>query len=360
MLSRVPPTDTSAAPAGLVEIAQRVETRIDALLDDELMRWGAVDAALVDPLQSLRALVMAGGKRLRPAFCHWAYVGAGGDPDDTQIVDAGAALELLHTFALIHDDIMDGSITRRGLDAVHVEFEARHALSAWRGEGRRFGEGVAILVGDLAFVYADMLLVGAPTDAIDVFNELRLEVNIGQYLDLIGTVRGEGTRADARRICIYKSGKYTVERPLHLGAAFSGRLRDCADALSAYGLPLGEAFQLRDDLLGALGDETLLGKPVGDDLREGKPTALVAVARERAEGAGARLLAERLGARDLSDEEIADLQTLLHETGAVREVEAEIDTLVASSLVALKTAPLSSEAKRHLTDLAWFVAGRDH
>ena len=348
------------APAGLVAIAAAVATRIETFLDAELARWGAVDAALVQPLESLRAFVLAGGKRLRPAFCHWAYVGAGGSPDDPRIVDAGAALELLHTFALIHDDIMDGSITRRGLDAVHVEFEARHALSSWRGEPRRFGEGVAILVGDLAFVYADMLLGQAPPEAVHVFNELRLEVNIGQYLDLIGTVRGEGTRADARRICIYKSGKYTVERPLHLGAAYSGRLAELEAPLSAYGLPLGEAFQLRDDLLGALGDETLLGKPVGDDLREGKPTALVAMARERAEGAGARLLADRLGARDLSDEEIADLQAVLRDTGAVREVEEQIAELVTAALDALGDAPISGEAKRHLTDLAWFVAGRDH
>ena len=359
MFARRPATDTPA-PGGLTEIATRVGTRIDALLDVEVERWGAVDQALTEPLESLRALVHAGGKRLRPAFCHWSFVGAGGDPADERITEAGAALELLHTFALIHDDIMDGSVTRRGLDAVHVDFEARHTLSAWRGEGRRFGEGVAILVGDLAFVYSDMLMTNAPADAIAVFNELRLEVNIGQYLDLIGTVRGNGTRDDARRICIYKSGKYTVERPLHLGAAFTPRLRELEEPLSAYGLPLGEAFQLRDDLLGAFGDETLIGKPVGDDLREGKPTALVALARERAGGAGARLLDERLGSRDLSDDEVADLQAVLRDTGAVGEVEAEIDRLVASALAALANAPLTGEAKDNLTDLAWFVAGRDH
>src|SRR5689334_13785664 len=151
-------------------IADRVADRIEGLLDAEIERWKAVDPDLAAPLESLRELVLAGGKRLRPAFCHWAFVGAGGDPLDPVVVDAGGALELLHTFALIHDDVMDGSITRRGLDAVHVDFMARHAVSAWRGEGRRFGEGVAILVGDLAFVYADMLLAGAPRSAIAVFD----------------------------------------------------------------------------------------------------------------------------------------------------------------------------------------------
>ena len=339
-------------------IAARVADRIDALLAAEIERWKAVDTDLAAPLESLRELVLAGGKRLRPAFCHWAFVGAGGDPADPVVVDAGGALELLHTFALIHDDVMDGSSTRRGLSAVHVDFMARHASSAWRGEGRRFGEGVAILVGDLAFVYADMLLSGAPRSALAVFDELRIEVNIGQYLDLLGTVRGGGTPEAARRICVYKSGKYTVERPLHLGAALAGRFDELAPALSAYGLPLGEAFQLRDDLLGAFGDEDLLGKPVGDDLREGKPTALVALARERASGDAAALLDERFGHADLTDDEISGLQATLVDTGAVAEVETRIDELVDESLASLDSAPLTAEAIDHLVELAWFVAGR--
>jgi len=139
-----------------------VEERIAGVLAGELERWSAVDPDLAEPISALRDLVLAGGKRLRPAFCHWAYVGAGGRPEDPAVIDAGAALELLHTFALVHDDIMDGSATRRGTDTIHVQFEAGHAMDGWRGEARRFGEGVAILVGDLSFVYADQLLAGAP------------------------------------------------------------------------------------------------------------------------------------------------------------------------------------------------------
>ncbi len=350
----------ASAPESLTAIANRVAERIDVLLTGEIERWKAVDPDLGAPLSSLRDLVLAGGKRLRPAFCHWAFVGAGGDPADPLVVDAGGALELLHTFALIHDDVMDGSITRRGLDAVHVDFEARHLDADWRGEGRRFGEGVAILVGDLAFVYADLLLADAPRTAVDVFTELRLEVNIGQYLDLIGTVRGGGTKEAAHRICVYKSGKYTVERPLHLGAALAGRFEEFAPTMSAYGLPLGEAFQLRDDLLGAFGDEDLLGKPVGDDLREGKPTALVALARERATGEAAELLEHRFGRPDLTDDEILALQAALVDTGALAEVEAQIESLVGESLASLEAAPVTEEARDHLVELAWFVAGRDH
>ncbi|HVE45171.1 MAG TPA: polyprenyl synthetase family protein [Acidimicrobiales bacterium] len=362
---RLEPLIVPTPPASLAPIATRVNACIDRLLSDEVSRWAEVDPDLVDPLAVMRELVMAGGKRLRPAFCHWAFVGAGGDPGDPLVENAGAALELLHTFALIHDDVMDGSPRRRGLQTVHLRFEGRHAGAAWRGEGRRFGEGVAILVGDLAFVYADHLLRGAPQPALDVFTELRLEVNVGQYLDLLGTVRGEVSLGQARRICRYKSGKYTIERPLHLGAALAGRLDELAGPLSAYGDPLGEAFQLRDDLLGAFGDTSLTGKPVGEDLREGKPTALfafaaaAAAADDRHAGA-AKLLADRFGAADLTDAEVAELQTVLVETGARAEVEAAIDQLVSRSLEALAGAPLDEEAKRELQELAHFVGGRDH
>ncbi len=353
---RVVPART-AAPASLSHIARRVDKRVRALLDVETARWVAVAPQLAAPLEALADLVLGGGKRLRPAFCHWAFVGAGGDPDDPAVVDAGAALEMLHTFALIHDDVMDGSATRRSMDTIHVRFEERHAVGGWRGDARRFGEGVAVLVGDLAFVYADALLAGAPRDALDVFTELRVEVNVGQYLDLVGTARGEVGEAMARRISRFKSGKYTVERPLHLGAALAGRLDVLAGPLSAFGLPLGDAFQMRDDLLGAFGDEAVTGKPVGEDLREGKPTLLYAAARARL-GDSEPLLA-RYGAGDLTDDEVTDLQDLLIEAGAVADVEAAIDDRLAQATAALAAAPITPEARRALGDLAHFVAGRD-
>ena len=346
------------APVSLVGIARRVESRIACVLQGELARWSAVDADLAEPFTALRDLVLAGGKRLRPAFCHWAYVGAGGGADDPAVVDAGAALELLHTFALVHDDIMDGSATRRGTDTIHVQFEAGHALDGWRGEARRFGEGVAILVGDLAFVYADQLLAGAPPAAQHVFTELRIEVNVGQYLDLLGTARGQANAARARRISRFKSGKYTVERPLHLGAALAGRLDDLAAPLSGYGLPLGEAFQLRDDLLGVFGDEEVTGKPVGEDLREGKPTLLYAMAVEQASAADAAALA-RYGAADLDDDDVAALQDVLLTSGAVETIEVTIDRLVREAVEALDGAGLEAGAREALVELAYYVAGRD-
>ena len=352
------PTRSPGVPPSLTEVGARVEARVLAVLDQEIARWGDVDRDLVPPLESLRDLVLAGGKRLRPAFCHWAYVGSGGAPSDDLIADAEAALELLHTFALVHDDVMDGSDRRRGDLSIHEQFMARHRETTWRGEGRRFGEGAAVLVGDFAFVYADQFVNAISPAARGIYDEMRLELCVGQYLDLVGTAKATHDRAEATRIARYKSGKYTVERPLHLGAALAGRLDELAAPLSAAGLPLGEAFQLRDDILGVFGDASVTGKPVGDDLREGKLTPMIAAAAERVDGAGARLL-EKLGQRDLDDRDVADLQDLLVSCGALEEIEGEIARLVDESLAGLATAPITTDARTALEELAVFVAWRD-
>jgi geranylgeranyl diphosphate synthase, type I len=345
--------------AMLERIGEPVVARIEALLAVEIERWSELDASLHEPLTALRTLVLAGGKRLRPAFCHWAFVGSGGDSLDPSVVDAGAALELLHSFALVHDDVMDDSLVRRGADAIHVQFHKTHAKSDLRGEGRRYGEGVAILVGDMAFVYADKLMNSAPQTAIEVFTELRVELNVGQYLDVSATARSDATVPMARKIAQFKSGKYTVERPLHLGAALAGRFEELADGLSAYGIPVGEAFQLRDDVLGAFGDAEVTGKPVGGDLREGKPTALLAVARQRASDADSKYLDAHYGNNDITDEQVAELQRILVDTGARKYVEDSIDQLTEAGLEAVDALDVTEEAKQQLAALAEFLAGRD-
>jgi geranylgeranyl diphosphate synthase type I len=351
---------TAAVPASLRPIADLVERRLTAMLACEHDRWAAFDADLGEPISEIGRLVLSGGKRLRPAFCHWGFVGAGGDPSDPIVVDAGAAFELMHAFALFHDDVMDDAASRRGQPTTHVVFGERHAEHEWTGESRRFGEGIAVLVGDLAFVYADQLLEAANPAAWRVWNELRVELNVGQVLDIIGSVRGVRDVAQAERICRYKSGKYTIERPLHLGAALADpeRFVHLESALSAYGLPLGDAFQMRDDVMGAFGHEGAMGKPVGGDLREGKPTPLLARARAAANHRQLEIL-DRVGRRDLADGEVERIQQVIVDTGALADLEATITRLTAEAVAAIESADLAGDAAAELIDLAEFVSQRE-
>ncbi len=347
-----------AAPQSLLDVASRVDKRLEALLAVERERWAKVDADLVPPIDEIARLVLAGGKRLRPAFCFWGFVGAGGDPTDELVIDAGAALELLHAFALFHDDVMDGSLTRRGEPTTNAKFEARHGVEKLAGESRRFGDGVAILVGDLAYVYSDQLMRNASPQAWTIWNELRIELNFGQYLDMLGSAMNERRREKAERICRYKSGKYTIERPLHLGALLAAPTRnDLIPVLSTYGLPLGDAFQMRDDVLGAFGDTAITGKPVGDDLREGKPTPLMAIATARANAAQLKEL-QLVGNHDLSPEQIARVQEVIRETGALDELETVITRLTDEAITAVGHVPFTQSVRDELITLAEYVSWR--
>jgi geranylgeranyl diphosphate synthase type I len=265
----------------------------------------------------------------------------------------------MHAFALFHDDVMDGSATRRGEPTTHVVMSQLHEKHSWVGESRRFGEGAAILVGDLAFVYADQLLLGAPQPVWSIWNELRVELNFGQYLDMLGSANSERRLVKAERICRYKSGKYTIERPLHLGAVLAApdKAEQLLPALSAYGLPLGDAFQMRDDVMGAFGETSVTGKPVGDDLREGKPTPLMAMATARANDAQLGVL-QLVGNTVLNDAQVADVQAVIRETGALDQLEQLITSLTDDAIEAIGKAPLSQEARNELIELAAFVSWR--
>ena len=348
-----------AAPPSLGIIAARVEQRLRDFLEPEHARWAEFDADLAEPMAEIGRLVLVGGKRLRPAFCHWGYVAAGGDPADAMVANAGAAFELMHAFALFHDDVMDDAASRRGKPTTHTVFAQHHRDNGWAGEARRFGEGVAILVGDLAFVYGDMLMADAGREAWAIWNELRIELNVGQVLDILGSVRNERRRHKAEQICRYKSGKYTIERPLHLGAVMAapGRADELLPALSAYGLPLGDAFQMRDDVMGAFGDSAITGKPVGGDLREGKPTPLMARAVEAASVAQADVLA-LVGRTDLSDADVERVQQVIVDTGALDDLERTIARLTVQAVTAIEIAPIASEARDELVALAAYVSQR--
>jgi geranylgeranyl diphosphate synthase, type I len=357
-----------------VATLDHVRDHVSRALTGFLDRQRALVAGIADellPVVDAAQDALAGGKRLRAAFCYWGWRGAGG-PDNVEILTAAAALELLHASALVHDDVLDDSDTRRGRPTVHKVFSARHVAQGWRGSADGFGAGAAILIGDLLLVWTDEMLhtSGLPDAALrrgrPVLDLMRTELMTGQYLDVLEQVAGHGTVEGALRVVRFKTAKYTIERPLLLGAALAGP--DGADgadpALAAgyagYGMPLGVAFQLRDDILGVFGDPAQTGKPAGDDIREGKRTVLVAIARDRATAAQADAIGRLLGNPAIDPAGVAEFRDLLIETGALAESELMIDRYVSEALTALDGAPITAEAKTALAELAIASTARTH
>jgi len=352
-------TSSSLPPAAAVldraDLRGRVHATLAAFLTRQGERLTAIDpAALAPVLEAARALLLGSGKRLRPAFAYWGYRGAGG-ADRADVVAAVSALELVQASALIHDDVMDGSDTRRGEPAAHRRFAALHRADGWRGDPEAFGTAAAILLGDLCLVWSDELLhsSGVAADALararPVFDEMRSEVTLGQYLDVRAQAAGDSSVRRASLVARYKSAKYTIERPLLLGAALAGAGPRIRAAYSGYGLPLGEAFQLRDDILGVFGDPSHTGKPAGDDLREGKRTYLIAAAFGLLADAEKAELDAALGDPALAVER---LRALIRDCGALTATERRIDELMSASLAALEAAPIEEEARTVLHALA--------
>jgi geranylgeranyl diphosphate synthase, type I len=339
------------------ELRERVQRSLEEFLGRQSRRLSRLGPELGEPVRAIGDL-LAGGKRLRPAFCYWGFRGAGA-ADCDEIVVAAAALELLQASALIHDDVMDGSDLRRGMPAVHRRFAALHRDAGWTGSPDSFGVAAAILLGDLCLSWCDEMLrsCGLPVERLEagwpVYEAMRTEVIGGQYLDLATQAGSLGSVEDARRVILFKTAKYSVERPLQLGGALGGGSAPLLDAYSAFGIPLGEAFQLRDDVLGVFGDPAQTGKPAGDDLRQGKRTVLVAKALESATPAQRALLERGLGDPELTDSAVHRLREVLVDTGALDAVEKLIDELTTTAVTALDAAPIGDgDAAAALRNLA--------
>ncbi len=341
-------------PAGSVlhvrdDLLRRVELRLESFLAAERARNAEIDERAVVAIDALGDLVASGGKRIRPAFCVAGYLAGGGDPDEPGIVAAGAGLEMLHVSALVHDDVLDDSDRRRGNPTVHTVFSELHAAHGWQGETRRFGEGVAILVGDLALVYSAELVSQASPALLAEWHRLRSEVIVGQYLDIAAAAEFSVDPRLSRLIAVIKSGRYTIHRPLVMGANAAGR-PDLAAAFAEYGEALGEAFQLRDDLLDAFGDSTETGKPTGLDFSRHKMTLLLGWAMQQDERIRS-LITEPGHTPD-------EVRARLLDTAVPENVEQHIAHLVERGCEALAHAPIDDTWRGELTDMALKVAYR--
>jgi geranylgeranyl diphosphate synthase type I len=344
----------------------RVQVVIEGFLAEQADRLAPLGDDALRLLDEARATA-SGGKRFRAAFCYWGFHAVAGpsydrasggmDEADDPLVRACASLELLHASALVHDDLMDASDTRRGRPATHRGFADGHRRDGWRGDPEQYGASAAILLGDLLLSWSDELLrhCGLPLDrvvaALDVFDRCRSEVIAGQFLDVSVQARGVADVDAAMTVLRFKSAKYSIERPLHIGATLAGAGQRQLGQLSAFGLPLGEAFQLRDDLLGVYGDPAATGKPAGDDLIEGKRTVLVALALDGAPADEASRLDAALGS-DLDEARVAELRRIIDHSGAHAQVESVITELAARAVTALRTADIDERARGVLLELA--------
>ena len=301
-----------------------VDERLDQVINDERADVGFGDPMVQSALDEIGRLAFAGGKRTRPEFVHLGWVAAGGEPFASTAVNIGAAFELLHVSALVHDDVIDGALLRRGKPTTHVHIAGLHVSQDWAGEARRVSEGAAVLIGNMAFALADIALGDVNAVVRQEWDRVRMEVNAGQYLDLVGSAMRRDDDAHAINVMTLKTAKYTVERPLRIGAAATGSASaELMATLSNFGRELGIAFQLRDDVLGVFGEEEVTGKPAGDDLREGKATLLMAFARRRANEQQSHLLAV-VGDPGLSERQVSEIQGVIRETGALQAIETEI------------------------------------
>lgn len=353
--------------------ARALRARVQTTLDEFRVQEQAVLAPLGEPVNSLLDAVFSllrGGKRLRAGFCFWGYLGAGGEDGDP-VVRVASAMEVFQAAALLHDDVMDASDIRRGQPTAHVALADQHRRAGWDGDAGRFGEAGAILAGDLCLNWTDQLFATSGMTAPQLargrvhLDRMRTQLMGGQFLDIVESARPwlalstTERVSSARTVIRFKSAGYTIAQPLMIGAACAGADQPTMAALSDYGLALGEAFQLRDDLLGVYGDPATTGKPAGDDIREGKRTVLVAYLLDTATASEVERFTACLGSPDLSEDDVHWVRKLAVSTGAVDRVEELIGQQAAASARALQRAELTPEARDRLTELIAVCTARE-
>ena len=347
--------------ATLAKVRESIESELSDFLGKQSAYLESISSDLAPVAHSLSSFLLDGGKRLRPLFAYSAFIGAGGVADKN-VIRAISSLELLQACALIHDDLMDGSDTRRGKPSIHRHFETIHQREEMEGFAERYGMAAAVLLGDLALVLSDQMLNSAGLDSaqmhsvLPVHDEMRVELMAGQFLDIHEQTQKDTNVDRSLTIARYKSGKYTIERPLHIGSSLAvtdvKSRKSIDNAYSAYGLPLGEAFQLRDDLLGVFGDPVVTGKPAGDDLREGKRTVLVAMTLENSSPSSITRFMASFGSSDLKSDDVEALREIIIESGARTRVEELIDSRTSSALEALEHGGINPIGHALLTELA--------
>lgn len=336
---------------------------LDAYFDEKIKEAVDIHPEAAVLVEELHRFAHNGGKRVRPALSYAAYMSAGGRSLDA-ILYASASLELLHAFALIHDDIMDGANLRRGQPSAHKVFEQFHQKRDFLGSSEKFGSAAAILAGDLALAYADNIINSAPFPAERIrrakfyYDEMKKQVILGQYLDITASAKKTISEKELLKILEYKTAKYTIERPLHIGAALAGAEEELLGVFSSYAVPLGQAFQIQDDIVGTFGEEEKIGKPTDSDIKEGKKTLLVIKAYERASSSDKKILDGVIGNQKATREDIETAREIIRTTGSLEYSQTLATRLINQAKQTLLNTKMVDEGREYLLQAADYLLGR--
>lgn len=347
----------------LQQFKQKFDPLLVAYLDEQIADAQSRDKFTASGLEYCKKMIMAGGKRLRPALAMWGYQGAGGD-DTEAMMQAALSVELLHAFLLVHDDIMDRDATRHGVDTIHERYRKQLRYLLGEAEAVHAGQSIALVFGDILNAFGNHALFTTNFDKERIFAALTYlqqvihHTIIGQLQDVMAEYRGVATREETLRMYEYKTARYTIESPLVLGAILAGANEAVRAQIHDFAIPLGIAFQIRDDILGVFGDAKTLGKPVGSDIREGKITLLVVTAREKAPACDVKILNELLGKKDLSQDDIAQFRAIITDCGARGHAEQYAEQLISDAHKSLDTVEFTPEIKKILTSLASYMTKR--
>lgn len=355
-----------------IEMLKNYKKRLDPYLKEyfsaKIDQAGKVDPLAVKTIKIIERFVLSAGKRIRPTLVYYGYLAAGGR-DSEEIINASMSIELAHAFLLIHDDIIDRDATRHGIETVHETCRIwGKKIGLSDSEAVHFGNSMAIVIGDYAYAMANEILYGIDfepeiiLDALKKIQSIVIRTIPGEMVDVLMGAKGSATEEEISRMHEGKTARYTFEGPLHLGAVLAGQKDniELLEALSAYSLPVGKAFQIRDDILGVFGNAEKLGKSVGADIIEGKQTFLVLKALEKGNKEQKAEIKRLLGKKDLTENEAEIFRGIVKETGSLEYSQKLAEKLVAESLVALGRVEFKDdEARKFLEGIAEYIIKRE-
>lgn len=348
----------------LAEFKKKVDPEIEKYFEKVIREAENKDDIIAEALRYVRKIILAGGKRLRPAFMYYGYLAAGGREKD-KIIKTSIGIELVHTFLLIHDDIIDKDKKRHGLDTINFRYEKLGKKFFRQINPGHFGNSMAIIFGDMVAALGNQVIFNSdfnPALIVKALHKLQTIISatvVGQARDVYMEYRKRTTEKEVLKMYEYKTAKYTIEGPLHLGAILAGADDKLLKVFSAYAIPVGIAFQIQDDILGVFGDEKKLGKPVGSDVRQGKYTILVAKAIEKAGGKQKDIIKNILGKNDLTKNELEIFRNMIIETGALSYAKNMAVKLANQGKRAIEKEKINPEAKEFLTGIAEYMVKRE-